>query len=407
MTSPVIASAPSPWAGVWIAEDIELIASGVRDGSWVDGTLGVVGGGLDALALATDPAGALLQYGIAWLIEHVKPLSEALDWLAGDPEQIAAHARSWQHVAASLSSEAQTLARTTEAELAGWSGAAAEAYRTWSAGHAQTLQTLARAADTMAAMTEGAGALIGTVRLMVRDAVATVVSRLIVYAAELIATAGLATPVVVGQVSALCASWAARIAGWLRDLLASLRRLLTESDRLGKLIEALKRLLPDSSGGGSGAGSRATGGEIRRPRNEFDFEVTWAEQSYERIRAATGDVAEVATTASRYGFSEADVRQVKSHVFLEDHVLDLYDGEPAEIARFGSNPRIAEAWERLRTGNPHPEDIVWLNHERYEAQYMIDTGDPSYRRAHNATLEAGYEWHPEAAAADGFGYQRQ
>jgi hypothetical protein len=37
----------SSWAGVWIAEDIELIARGVESRSWVDGSLGVVGAGLD------------------------------------------------------------------------------------------------------------------------------------------------------------------------------------------------------------------------------------------------------------------------------------------------------------------------------------------------------------------------
>jgi hypothetical protein len=87
--------APGAWSGVWIAEDIELIAHGVRNGSWVDGTLGVVGAGLDALALVSDPSGALLQYGVSWLIEHIRPLSEALDWLAGDPGQIASHAQTW------------------------------------------------------------------------------------------------------------------------------------------------------------------------------------------------------------------------------------------------------------------------------------------------------------------------
>ncbi|GAA2607032.1 hypothetical protein [Paractinoplanes durhamensis] len=43
----------SAWAGVWIAEDIELIAQGVQNRSWVDGTLGAVGVGLDGLALVT------------------------------------------------------------------------------------------------------------------------------------------------------------------------------------------------------------------------------------------------------------------------------------------------------------------------------------------------------------------
>ena len=97
---------PSAWAGVWICEDIELIAQGVRTGNWIDGSLGVVSAGLDALAFVTDPVGNLLQYGIAWLIEHVKPLSEALDWLAGDPAQITAHAQTWRNVAASLRDEA-------------------------------------------------------------------------------------------------------------------------------------------------------------------------------------------------------------------------------------------------------------------------------------------------------------
>jgi hypothetical protein len=42
-------------------------------------------------------------------MEHVKPLSEALDWLAGDPGQISAHAQTWRNVASRLSGEADAL----------------------------------------------------------------------------------------------------------------------------------------------------------------------------------------------------------------------------------------------------------------------------------------------------------
>jgi hypothetical protein len=246
------ADSPSPWAGVWIAEDIDQIVAGVRDRSWVEGTLGVAGGGLDALALVSDPVGALLQYGIAWLIEHVKPLSEALDWLAGDPGAIAAHAQTWRNVAASLAGEAEELGRAVRWDTAEWTGAAGDAYRTWAGRREQSLSALAQAASGMALMTEGAGLLIGTVRLMVRDAVATVVSRLVVYAGELIASFGTVTALVVEQVTTLCASWAAKIARWLKDLIASLRKLLTESDRLSRMIEKLKALL-----GGRHSGSEA------------------------------------------------------------------------------------------------------------------------------------------------------
>jgi hypothetical protein len=58
VTNPLITSAvpagPSPWAGVWIAEDIDQIVHGIQYGSWIDGA------GLDALAFISDPVGRLL-----------------------------------------------------------------------------------------------------------------------------------------------------------------------------------------------------------------------------------------------------------------------------------------------------------------------------------------------------------
>ncbi|GAA3348353.1 hypothetical protein GCM10020358_66530 [Amorphoplanes nipponensis] len=255
MTNPLIATAapaaPSPWAGVWIAEDIEQIVSGVQHGSWIDGALGGLSAGLDALAFMSDPVGGLLQYGIAWLIEHVKPLSEALDWLAGDPAQIAAHAQTWRNVAGSLRDDAEEATRLVRWDLDEWTGAAAEAYRAHADRRAQSLLALGRAADGMALITEGAGLLIGTVRTMVRDAIATVVSRLIVYAGELLATAGLATPLVAEQVSTLCASWAARITHWLKSLIASLRHLGEAMRRLGEAVGRLRE-----GRGGSPMGTR-------------------------------------------------------------------------------------------------------------------------------------------------------
>ncbi|MFF5180655.1 WXG100 family type VII secretion target [Micromonospora sp. NPDC000316] len=245
--NPLVAAAadtpPSAWAGVWICEDIELIAQGVRTGSWIDGSLGVVSAGLDALALVSDPVGALLQYGIAWLIEHVKPLSEALNWLAGDPAQITAHAQTWRNVAASLRDEAAALAHAVRTDVATWGGSAGPAYRAWAAEQQQAIGGLAKGADTMAAITEGAAGLVAAVRLLVRDAIATCVSRLIVYAGELVVTGGLATPLVVEQVTTTVATWAARIARLLRGLLASLRRLIPEVRRLGDLIDKLKQAL--------------------------------------------------------------------------------------------------------------------------------------------------------------------
>jgi hypothetical protein len=134
-------------------------------------------------------------------------------------------------------------------ETSEWSGSAADAYRAWAAGREQGLSALAGASEAMAAIVEGAGVLIAGVRVMVRDAIATLVSRLIGYAAEELASFGLATPLVVEQVTTLVASWAAKISQWLRSLIRSLHSLGGESGKLAALIEKVKELLSRSRRG--------------------------------------------------------------------------------------------------------------------------------------------------------------
>jgi hypothetical protein len=232
-----------PWAGVWIAEDLQQVSRGIKDGSWIEASLSAVSAGLDALAVVSDPIGALLQYGVAWIIEHVKPLTQALDWLAGDPAQVGGQAQTWRNVAVSLSDHAADLDRAVRWDTTEWIGDAADAYRRWTAQQKGAIEALAKAAETLAVITEAAGFLVAGVRILVRDAIATLVSRLISYAAEEVFSLGLATPLVVEQVATLCTSWAARISRWLRDLITSLSRLRGAADKIGELIEAVKKLL--------------------------------------------------------------------------------------------------------------------------------------------------------------------
>jgi hypothetical protein len=234
-----VESPPDAWTGVWIAEDIALLRQGVAGGSWIDTSLGGLSAGLDSLALASDPLGGLIQYGVSWIIEHVRPLTRALDDLAGDPGQIAAQAQTWRNVAA----VAKGAAADGRPGVDGWSGAAAETYRTAAVRQRGVLEGLGEASEVMSAAVNGAGVLIATVRTLVRDAIATCVSRLVSYAIEELATFGLATPLVIEQVSTLVAAWAAKIARWLRALLDSIRRLGRLAERLAELIELLTRTL--------------------------------------------------------------------------------------------------------------------------------------------------------------------
>ncbi|MEO3777185.1 hypothetical protein ABGB16_10115 [Micromonospora sp. B11E3] len=238
------------WSGVGLAEDVDLIVQAFRSGSWIDGAIGGFAAGLDALALVVDPLGQLVSWGVAWLIEHLKPLSDALDWLAGDPDQVEAYAGTWSNVAAALRSSAADLDAAVAADLAAWSGRAATAYRAHAGRQREALATMAAGADALALVTTGTGLVVALVRELVRDLIADFVSVLAVRLWEWLAiaggTLGAGTPWVVAQVSTLAARWAAKIARLLTGLVGSLRRVAPMLRRLdgvlGRLEEELRRL---------------------------------------------------------------------------------------------------------------------------------------------------------------------
>ncbi len=115
------------------------------------------------------------------------------------------------------------------------------------------------------------------------------------------------------------------------------------------------------------------------------------DELYESIRGCSTDVEEI---ARQTGFKPENIREVKEHLFLRMHWLDLYEeiGVPGEWGRFDSLREIAEAWQRLREGRHIPGDLQLLRHEMAEARLMRKHG-PSYRDAHRMA-QRRYPWHP-------------
>ncbi|MFI5898349.1 hypothetical protein ACIA5D_50575 [Actinoplanes sp. NPDC051513] len=261
MTNPLVASEQSSttwYTGLGLVEDAAQISSGIHDNSWVDGTLGTVGGTLDLLGTVIDPIGSLVSWGVSWLMEHVKPLKEALDWLAGNPDAVAAHAATWANVSKfTADAQAQYMDALSQ-EIADWQGGSGDAYRQHAGIVAQVMQGISSASHGISYAVEGAGLLVGLVRGIVRDLiaqfVATLAARLPQWLAEEGLTLGLATPVVIGQVSALVAKWVNKIQHFVRGLLNSLRKLLPKVNSLGEVLTGLKeelaKLLRSTPGGG-------------------------------------------------------------------------------------------------------------------------------------------------------------
>ncbi|WP_229071068.1 hypothetical protein [Actinoplanes sp. DH11] len=246
MTSSLVVPAADPTSGLsglGLAGHASDIAAGIRDGSWVDASLGGVGASLESLSLALDPLGTLVSWGVGWLLEHVRPLREALDQLTGDAGQVTAHAATWHNVAAALASAHATYAEDVDRDTAGWASDAGTAYREHAGSQAATMQAIGVAAGGLAAAVEGSGLLVALVREIVRDLIADFVATLAVRLPQWLAleglTLGIATPAVAAQVAGLVATWADRIQHFLRGLLTSLRRLIPRTDTLRDIFESL------------------------------------------------------------------------------------------------------------------------------------------------------------------------
>jgi uncharacterized protein YukE len=330
--------------GIWIAEDIRMLIDGFNSGSWIDSAIGGFAASMDALAVITDPLGSLVSMGVGWLIEHVKPLSDALDWLAGDPDQIAAYAQTWLNVSATARDNAAELRAVVSRQLRSWAGSASDAYRHHAETQSSALDGIAEAAAAIGQVVRGAGLVVALVRQMVRDLIAEFVSVLAVRVWEWLAeeglTMGLATPLVVSQVGALVGRWAGKIARLLNSLMASIRNLVPITRWLGEFIDSVKEVLRRLRRSGEGSSStlesptRAYGGRTTRPWNEVDIDAqdTWSRAAYEDIRmnadadVITGNLRGVPRLDGSVGFTQAEIEQIRHHVFFEKHPLEDYDG---------------------------------------------------------------------------------
>jgi hypothetical protein len=250
VTNPLVAQAQSSttwYTGLGLVEDVAQISSGIQNNSWVDGTLGTVGGALDIVGMAIDPLGSLVAWGVSWLMEHVKPLKDALDWLAGNPDEISAHAATWENVAKYTLDAQHSFSDAIKAETADWIGPSGDAYRQHAGTHLIVMEGISKAAHGIHYAVMGAGLIVGLVRGIVRDLIAqfigTLAARLPQWLAEVGLTLGFGTPVVIGQVVALVSKWVNKIQKFIRALLSSLKKLIPMIKKLGDALAELKTML--------------------------------------------------------------------------------------------------------------------------------------------------------------------
>lgn len=241
MSNPLVAEkkdSTSAISGISILEAGKGLKDGIESGDWAATVMGAVGVGMEALAAVMDPFGAILAAGVGWLIEHVGPLKEALDKLAGDPDQVHAYSETWKNVSKEVSSVAQDLAAQVKKDIESWEGGSADAYRKQAEEVAKTLEGAAQACEGAGSGVKTAGDVVGAVRMLVRDIIAQVVAHLISWALQVLFTLGIGMAWVVPQVVNLVAKTAKQIAELVKNLTKALKE-------LGKLLTKARGLFDD------------------------------------------------------------------------------------------------------------------------------------------------------------------
>jgi len=246
MTNPLVAQKKdsTTWhTGVSVLDDAAGVYQGVQSGSWIEGGIAAIGTGMDLLTMAMNPVGTLISYGLNWLIEHVKPLQDALNQLAGDADQIAAYSQTWKNVAQAVQSAGKDLAATVEKDTANWTGQAADTYRANIKDKIDHINAAATCAEIISVVVQIVGVITGAVRGLVRDMVTQAVGDFIQDALEEVCSLGLGTPAVVAQVVEQVSAWTEKIGAVIKKLINSVEALRPMMSKLEEIFAAIKKVM--------------------------------------------------------------------------------------------------------------------------------------------------------------------
>ncbi|MFC3451005.1 hypothetical protein [Amycolatopsis speibonae] len=227
-------------AGIGVAESAMDAFNGISNGDWIGGGLGVLSLAGEIASTAIDPFGYLMSSVASFLMEHMQPLKDMLDAVAGDPPVIQSYSETWGNVAKKLEDTQVEFSNAVKNGTTGWSGDAADQYRKQAAEQAEAISGAATVAGAISTVVMIFGEIVSFVREFIRQLIADAVGKLISWVMETVFSLGFGTPVVVAQAVTAIAEWAARIADKLKELCDAMRRV---SPLLGKLADVFEKII--------------------------------------------------------------------------------------------------------------------------------------------------------------------
>ncbi|WP_410660874.1 hypothetical protein [Amycolatopsis sp. lyj-112] len=227
-------------AGIGVAESAMDAFNGISSGDWVGGGLGVLSLAGEIASAAIDPFGYLLSSVASFLMEHMQPLKDMLDAVAGDPPVIQSYSETWGNVAKKLEETQVEFSNTVKNGTSGWTGEAADQYRKQAAEQAEAISGASTVAGGISTVVMIFGEIVAFVREFIRQLIADAVGKLIAWVMETVFSLGFGTPIVVAQAVTAIAKWAAKIADKLKELCDAMRRV---SPLLGKLVDVFEKII--------------------------------------------------------------------------------------------------------------------------------------------------------------------
>ena len=195
------AETSTAFGGAGLLDSASQLSASLQSGDWVAAGLSGVGVALDTAAAVVDPLGSLIAAGLGWLMEHLEPLKGWLDDLTGDAGAVLGFAATWENVATAVTGAGDELDRLVTADLEAMSGASVAAYAAYATGLADRVRAAGGSASAMASALRTCATVVQVVHDLVRDTLAQLVGSIIAWAAELVLTLGLSTPLDAGVVA--------------------------------------------------------------------------------------------------------------------------------------------------------------------------------------------------------------
>lgn len=373
-TNPVVAPNPlvapkqdtTTWhSGINILDDATSLRDGIASGSWIEAGLSAVGTGMDTMTMVVNPVATVVSYGLNFLIEHVKPLQDALNWFAGDAGQVSAYGGTWQNVSQSTGQGATMFTSSLTKDTAHWTGSAADSYRANATTKVDALNAASTAASTVGSVTQQIGSVVGAVRNLIRDLVTQAMGQIVQTALRALAVVTI--PVVAYQVATQVASWMRKIADTVKMLTSSLSKLQPMMAKLQELWTSIKQALSSGTRTAETVATDATHG-IELPTSPvLSKEAAFADRE---AKQAAEDAAASKKLLDRYKL------EYERGVAYRKGLTDTYGPPPADgqtyVAHHTLPVKNHAAFERAGIDTTNPAYGSWVEegaHRAFSGEY--------------------------------------